>query len=30
METQDDGVFDHDEADVTMVTYVLKSANNGQ
>ena len=30
METQDDGVFDHDEADVTMVSYVLKSANNGK
>ena len=30
MEIQDDGVFDHDEADVTMVSYVLKYANNGK
>ena len=30
METRDDAVFDHDEADVTMVSYVLKSTNNGK
>ena len=30
METQDDGVFDHNEADVTIVSYVLKCANNGK
>ena len=28
MESRDDGVFDHDKADVTMVSYDLKSANN--
>lgn len=27
METRDDGVFGHDEADVTMVSYVLEAAN---
>ena len=30
METQDDGAFSHDEADVTMVYYVLQAANHGK
>ena len=30
METRNDGVFDHDEADVTTVSYVLKAAKNGK
>ena len=30
METRDDGVFDYDKADVTMVSYVLKAAKNGK
>ena len=29
METRDDGAFSHDEADITMVSYVLQAANNG-
>ena len=28
LETQDDGAFDHDEADVTMISYVLQAANH--
>ena len=28
METQDDGAFNHDEADVTMISYVLQAANH--
>ena len=24
METKDDGAYDHDEADITMVSYVLE------
>jgi len=30
METQQDGVFGHDEADVPMVSYVLEAANSGK
>jgi hypothetical protein len=30
METKDDGAYDHDEADITMVSYVLESARNGK
>ena len=30
METQDDGAFSHDEADVTMISYVLQAANCGK
>jgi hypothetical protein len=30
METQDDGVFGHDEADVTMISYVLEAASSGK
>ena len=30
METQQDGVFGHGEADVTMVSYVLEAANSGK
>ena len=26
METRDDGTFDHDEADITMVSYVIQAA----
>ena len=29
IETRDNGMFNHDEADVTMVSYVLEAANNG-
>ena len=28
METQDDGAFNHDEADVTMISYVLQATNH--
>ena len=30
METLDDGMFGHDEADVTMVSFVLQAAQSGQ
>ncbi len=30
METHDDGAFGHDEADVTMISYVLQAANHGR
>ena len=30
MEIQDDGSFSHDEADVTMISYVLQAANHGK
>ena len=30
METQDDGAFSHDEADITMISYVLQAANRGK
>ena len=30
METLDDGIFAHDEADVTMISYVLQAASQGQ
>ena len=30
MESQDDGVFHHDETDVTMVSYALQAANYGK
>ena len=30
LETQQDGVFGHDEADDTMVSYVLEAANSGK
>ena len=30
METQDDGAFSHDEADVTMISYVLQATNHGK
>ena len=30
METQDDGAFRQDEADVTMISYVLQAANHGR
>lgn len=30
METRDDGVFGHDEADVTMISYVLEAASSSQ
>ena len=30
LETQDDGTFGHDEADVTMISYVLQAASCGQ
>ena len=30
MEARDDGVFQHDEADVTMVSYVLEAARRGK
>ena len=29
METRDDGAFSHDEADVTMVSYVIQAASHG-
>ena len=30
METRDDGAFSHDEADVTMVSYVIQAASHGK
>jgi len=30
METKDDGVFGHDEADVTMISYLLQAASCGK
>lgn len=27
METRDDGAFSHDEADITMVSYIIQTAN---
>ena len=30
METKDDGAFSHDEADITMVSYVTQAANYGK
>ncbi len=30
METRDDGEFNHDEADITMVSYVIQAANYGK
>jgi len=30
METPDDGLFDHDEADVTIVSYMLECAKSNQ
>ena len=30
MDTQDDGAFGHDEADITMISYVLDAANHGK
>ena len=30
MEARDDGVFQHDQADVTMVSYVLKATRRGK
>ena len=30
METQDDGAFSHDEANVTMISYVLQATNHGK
>lgn len=30
MESQEDGVFGHDEADITMISYVLEAANYGK
>ena len=30
METRDDGAFSHDEADVTMVSYVTQAASHGK
>ena len=30
METQDDGALSHDEADVTMISYVPQAANHGK
>ena len=30
MASQDDGAFDHDEADITMISYVLEAANSGK
>ena len=30
MEIQDDAAFSHDEADVTIISYVLQAANHGK
>ena len=30
MKTQDDSAFSHDEADITMISYVLQAANQGK
>ena len=30
MKTQDDSAFSHDEADITMISYVLQAANQGR
>ena len=30
METPDDGTFSHDEADVTMISYVFEAASRGK
>ena len=30
METKDDGAFSHDEADITMISYVLQAAYAGK
>ena len=30
METRDDGAFSHDEADITMVSYVIQAARYGK
>ena len=30
VETRNDGVFGHDEADITMVSYILEAANSGK
>ena len=30
METKDDGAFSHDEADITIISYVLAAANDGK
>ena len=30
LEGQDDGVFSHDDADVTMITYLLQAAEHNQ
>ncbi len=30
IDSRDDGVFNHDEADITMVSYILKAASDGK
>ena len=30
MDTLDDGMFSHDEADITMISYVIEAANSGK